>query len=119
MNTIINLFEIARWMIAIPLLIISLYFTLTNFRFLLENFRLGLNAGPAPMTIVGGLAGCLGLLILPYMEFADRLAFIWVPLILDLGSLPFYISLLVLTLSRVLGMRLFKNHRDYQAGRNT
>lgn len=118
MNTIMNLFEIVRWIIAVPLLAISLYFILTNFRFLRENFRLGLNAGPAPMTIMGGLTGCLGLLILPYMEFADRLALIWIPLVLDLGSLPFYVSLLVLTLSRVLGIRLFKNHRDYQTGIN-
>ena len=114
--TIINFI---RWIIALPLLLVSLYFILTNFRFLIENFRLGLNAGPAPMTIMGGLAGCLGLLIVPYMEFADRLALIWIPLVLDLGSLPFYISLLVLTLSRVLGIRLFKKHRDYETGRNT
>ena len=40
--------EIIRWLIAIPLLSVSLYFILTNFRFLRENFRLGLNAGPAP-----------------------------------------------------------------------
>ncbi|MBT7952080.1 MAG: hypothetical protein HN764_10685 [Gammaproteobacteria bacterium] len=111
--------EFLRWIIAIPLLAVSLYFILTNIRFLLENFRLGLNAGPAPMTIMGGLSGCLGLLILPYMEFTDRLALLWLPLILDLGSLPFYVSLLVLTICQGMGVRLWKNHPDYQTRGNT
>jgi hypothetical protein len=106
--------DFLRWIIAIPLLILSLYFILTNLRFLLENIRLGLNAGPAPMTMVGGLSGCLGLLILPYMEFADRLALLWLPLVLDLGSLPFYLSMLVLILGQILGIRFWKNHPDYQ-----
>ena len=111
--------EFLRWIIAIPLLAVSLYFILTNIRFLLENFRLGLNAGPAPMTIMGGLSGCLGLLILPYMEFTDRLALLWLPLILDLGSLPFYVSLLVLTICQGMGVRLWKHHPDYQTRGNT
>ena len=102
-----------RWIIALPLLALSLYFIVTNLRFVAENFRLGLNAGPAPMTIMGGLSGCLGILILPYMTIADRLAYIWVPLVLDLGSLPFYLTMLVLTLCQALGIRLWGSHPDY------
>ena len=108
-----SLLDVVRWIIAVPLLMVSLYFIATNFRFLRENIRLGLNAGPAPMTIIGGLSGVLGLLILPYMEFSQRLALIWLPLVLDLGCLPFYMALLVLTLCRMLGIRLWKNHPDY------
>ncbi len=116
MDKLTSLLDIIRWIIAVPLLAISLYFIVTNFRFLLENFRLGLNAGPAPMTIMGGLSGVLGILILPYMEFSDRLTLIWIPLLLDLGSLPFYFSLLMLTLFQGLGVRLWKKHPDYQSG---
>lgn len=119
MDKITGLIDILRWLIAVPLLVISLYFIVTNFRFLSENFRLGLNAGPAPMTIMGGLSGVLGILILPYLEFSDRLALIWLPLVLDLGSLPFYLSLLILTLSQFLGVRLWKKHPDYQSGSNS
>lgn len=108
--------EIIRWLIAIPLLSVSLYFILTNFRFLRENFRLGLNAGPAPMTIMGGLSGCLGILVMPYMTFADRLVYIWVPLVLDLGSVPFYLAMAILTLCQALGIRLWGNHPDYANG---
>ena len=119
MNNITSLFDILRWLVAVPLLAISLYFILTNFRFLRENFRLGLNAGPAPMTIMGGLSGSLAILILPYMEFSERLALVWIPLVLDLGSLPFYFSLLIPSLSQFLGMRLWKKHPDYQSGSNS
>jgi hypothetical protein len=84
-----------------------------NFGFLRKNIRLGPNAGPAPMTIMGGLSGVLGLLILPYMEFSERLSLVWVPLVLDLDSLPFYLALLVLALCKALGVRLWKNHPDY------
>lgn len=107
------MFDILRWIIAIPLLLVSIFFILTNLRFMLLNIRVGLNAGPAPMTIMGGLSGCLGILILPYMEISDRLALLWLPLVLDLGSLPFYLSLLALTLCQGLGIRLWKNHPDY------
>jgi hypothetical protein len=113
MNILSDFFDIIRWIIAVPLLAISLYFILTNLRFLLENFHLGLNAGPAPMTIMGGLSGCLGLIILPYMEFTDRLALLWIPLVVDIGSLPFYLCLLILTLFQGMGIQLWKNHHDY------
>jgi hypothetical protein len=111
--------ETMRWIIAVPLLLISAYFIITNVRFMLENFRLGFNAGPAPMTIMGGLSGCIGLLVLPYMEFSDRLALIWVPLVLDIGCLPFYCALLTLTMCQRLGIRLWKKHPDYPNGGHT
>ena len=110
--------ETIRWLISIALLLVSAYFIVTNFRFLLANFRLGLNAGPAPMTIMGGLAGCLGLLLLPYMDIGDRLSLLWIPLLLDLGCLPFYFSLALLTLCQALGLRLWKTHPDYAKGDN-
>jgi hypothetical protein len=119
MDKITSVLDIIRWLIAVPLLSISLYFIVTNFRFLRENFRLGLNAGPAPMTIMGGLCGVLGLLLLPYMEFSERLTLLWIPLVLDLGSLPFYVSMLILFLSQRLGIRLWKKHPDYQSGGNS
>lgn len=106
--------DIIRWLLAVPLLFISGYFILTNFQFLRENFRLGFNAGPAPITIMGGLSGSLGLLLLPCMEFSDRLSLVWIPLVLDIGSLPFYLCLLVLTLCQKFNIRLWKNHPDYQ-----
>lgn len=108
--------DVLRWLLALPLLAISLFFILTNLRFLLLNFRVGLDAGPAPMTLIGGLAGSLGLLVLPYMTFADRLAVAWVPLVLDLGCLPFYLCMLALTLLQGLGVRLWKKHPDYVNG---
>ena len=105
-----------RWLIAVPLLLIWLYFAVTNFRFLLENFRVGLNAGPAPVTIVGGLAGCLGLLLLPWGGFTDRLALLWVPLVLDLGSLPFYVSMLFLFIAQTITEKIWRNQPDYIDG---
>jgi hypothetical protein len=119
MDKLTSILDFIRWIIAVPLLAISMYFIVTNFRFLLESFRLGLNAGPAPMTIMGGLSGVLGLLFLPYMEFSDRLALLWLPLVLDLGSLPFYVSMLILFLSQRLGIRLWKKHPDYQSRGNS
>ncbi len=114
MNTIMNLFDAVRWLIAIPLLLVWLFFTLTNLRFVIQNFQLGLNAGPAPVTIVGGVAGSLGLLIFPYLEFGDRLALLWIPLFLDLGSAPFYISMLALAIWQRLNKTAWHRHPDYQ-----
>ena len=114
-----NLFDVVRWIIAIPLLLVWLFFTLTNLRFLFQNFQLGFNAGPAPVTIVGGLAGSLGLLLLPYMAFTDRLALVWVPLFLDLGSAPFYLSMLVLTFWQRLSKHAWHKSPDYVNGGDT
>ena len=108
--------EILRWLIAVPLLLVWLYFAATNLRFLFRNFRVGLDAGPAPVTVVGGLAGCLGLLILPWLGFADRVALLWVPLFLDLGSAPFYLSMLGLAIWQGMNKRAWRNQPDYIEG---
>ncbi|MBT8445962.1 MAG: hypothetical protein KJO38_02360, partial [Gammaproteobacteria bacterium] len=89
---------IVRWLIAAPLLALFAFFVISNFRVLLEVLRSGLNAGPAPMTLIGGLAGCLALIIMPIASFGERLAYLWVPLIVDLGSAPYYLAMLAVAI---------------------
>lgn len=113
MNTILYLVDLIRWIAAIPLLLVPAFLIVTNIRFLIENIHLGLDAGPAPVTIMGGISGCLGLLILPVMSLDDRLALIWVPLFLDLGSAPFYLGMLLLTIWQRLDSRIWRKHLDY------
>ncbi len=90
--------NILRWIVAAPLIALFIFLAISNFRVLVENIRTGLNAGPAPMTLIGGLAGCAALLLTPVMTIGDRVAYLWVPLILDLGSAPFYLSILAVAL---------------------
>ena len=116
MNPVMYLIDILRWIIAVPLLLVWLYFATTNLRFLFQNFRVGLDAGPAPVTIVGGVAGCFGLLILPWMELTDRVALLWAPLFLDLGSAPFYLSMLALAIWQGMNKRAWRNQPDYIEG---
>ena len=98
MSVLTGLIDILRWIIAVPLLLISLYFIYTNLKFLFQNIQVGFNAGPAAFTLFGGLAGCLGIIIVPYMDIGDRLIYLWVPLVLDLGSIPFYASMIILAI---------------------
>jgi len=111
-----NLIEFLRWIIAVPLLMVWLYFSLVNFRILVRNIQTNLNMGPAPVTVVGGLAGVLGLLVLPYLDFVDRLQYAWVPLVLDLGSLPFYASMIVLAIWQGLNKKIWQNY--FKGGRS-
>ncbi|MEE8472164.1 MAG: hypothetical protein V3S82_03230 [Dehalococcoidia bacterium] len=43
--------------------------------------------GISPAPIIGGLAGFIGVLVAPIESIATRLAFAWMPLVLDLGTL--------------------------------
>lgn len=108
--------DILRWLVAIPLLLISTFFIITNIRFLVETIRLGLDAGPAPVTIMGGLSGCIGLLLLPVMGFSDRLSLLWIPLVLDLGSLPFYGGMLGLAVMQYFNTGIWRKQPDYVEG---
>lgn len=116
MDTIIIAIDVLRWLIAIPLLFISAFFIFTNLGFLFDNIRLGLDAGPAPVTIMGGLSGCLGMLVLPVMGFGDRLALIWIPLFLDLGSAPFYLGMLGLAILQHFNSKIWRSQPDYTEG---
>ena len=42
--------------------------------------------------IFGGLFGALGLLLMPVGTLSDRFLWCWVPLVLDLGCLPYLLS---------------------------
>ena len=108
--------DILRWLVAIPLLLVSAFFIVTNIRFLVETIRLGLDAGPAPVTIMGGLSGCLGILLLPVMSFADRLSLLWIPLLLDIGSLPFYGGMLGLAIVQYFNAGIWRKQPDYIEG---
>ena len=108
--------DVFRWILAIPLLLLSSYFIITNLRFLIETLRVGLDAGPAPVTIMGGLSGCLGLLILPVMSLGERLSLLWLPLILDIGSLPFYSSMLGLAVIQYFNTGIWRKQPDYVEG---
>ncbi len=108
--------DILRWLVAIPLLLVSTYFIITNFRFLAKTLKLGLDAGPAPVTVMGGLTGCIGLLLLPVMSFTDRLSLLWIPLVIDIGSLPFYGGMLGLAVLQYFNSGIWRKQPDYVEG---
>ena len=51
--------------------------------------------GISPAPIIGGLAGFSGIMVAPIESFTTRLAFAWMPLVLDLGTLPYLIGALI------------------------
>ena len=87
-----------RWLLTLPLLLVSVLFILVNLRVLVLNLRSNLNAGPAPFTLVGGLSGSIALLLLPVGDLGERIGYLWVPLFADLGTAPWYLAMLVLAL---------------------
>lgn len=49
--------------------------------------------------VFGGLIGFVGLLIAPVGEWTDRLAYAWIPLLLDFGCVP-YLAVLFWDMAR-------------------
>ena len=51
--------------------------------------------GVSPAPIIGGDFGFVSIMVMPIESIATRLAFAWMPLVLDLGTLPYLVGGLV------------------------
>ena len=85
--------EIIRWAIAIVLG--SFFLLLAIFNGWVLGWRQlvrGELEGISPAPIIGGLSGFISIMVVPIESIATRLAFAWMPLVLDLGTLPFLLG---------------------------
>ena len=49
-------------------------------------------SGPSVAPILGGLCGMSAVLLFPIADLADRSLYSWIPLVLDLGCMPFLLG---------------------------
>ena len=87
--------EIIRWGIAIVLgaIFISLgtFNWWAGWRELIGRSPNGVSVAP----MIGGLCGLVGIAIVPIDSITTRLAFAWIPLVLDYGTIPYLVGGLV------------------------
>ena len=76
--------EVVRLGLASVLLLIGGVFTLTNWYYLWLGIRH--SQAPSMVPLIGGIAGVAGLSLVPLGSFSDRLPYLWIPFVLDLGS---------------------------------
>ena len=50
------------------------------------------SSGPSVAPFAGGLCGMVAVLLLPIAELADRALYAWIPLVVDLGCMPFLLG---------------------------
>ena len=102
--SVIPLTSPVRWVLAVTALVCFFVIAVMNIHMLVSNLRHSKAHGASGIPWIGGLAGCLGLLVAP-SELLRSLW--WIPMILDVGSIPMTI------LGIWLGMRrILRDHRS-------
>ena len=99
--------EAVRLVLAGLLLLLSGLITLTNGYILWLGIR---HRGEEPASsfvsyipLIGGIAGVAGLSLVPLGSFSDRLPYLWIPFVLDLGSgvcLCWFVRAMVVEIAR-------------------
>ena len=80
-----------RWIVSVLLLLFALYMAGMNWAVFVNNHLLK-RKWTSAVPLVGGVAGILGVLLLPV---AGNWRFAWIPLIADWGSVPVIVASLV------------------------
>jgi hypothetical protein len=78
---------LVQWLVAVPLLILSVLTIVGNVTTVIQRVsaeRHG-KSGPSWIPFVGGIAGALGLLMLPIKGVSG---YWWIPLLVDWGCVP-------------------------------
>ena len=89
-------FEIIRWVIAG--ILGAFFLALAIFNGWALGWRQWVRReleGISPAPIIGGLSGFSSIMVMPIESIGTRVAFAWIPLVLDLGTLPYLLGGLV------------------------
>ncbi len=85
--------EFARWVIVIVLGTFFLQLAIFNgWAVGWRQWVRGELEGISPTPIIGGGSGFISIMVMPIESIGTRLAFAWIPLVLDLGTLPYLIG---------------------------
>ncbi|HUF79505.1 MAG TPA: ADP-ribosylglycohydrolase family protein [Burkholderiales bacterium] len=91
---------ILLWALSALLAAVFVAANVSNLRLLLGHYRRADGSNPSPIPFAGGIAGALALWIAPNETLG---LFFWVPLVVDLGTGPFLLLLIVV--SAIEGIR--------------
>ena len=47
--------------------------------------------GPSFAPLLPGIVGVVAILAAPFGELSDRLSYLWIPLVVDFGSIPYFL----------------------------
>ncbi len=99
--------EAVRLVLAGFLLLLGGLFTLANWYILWLGIRRRLFSPASSFVsyvpLIGGIAGVAGLSLVPLGSFSDRLPYLWIPFVLDLGTglmLGWFVRAMVLEIDR-------------------
>ena len=88
--------EIIRWAVAIILGAFFLLLAIFNGWVMgWRQFVRGELEGVSPAPIIGGLSGFISIMVVPIESITTRLTLAWMPLVLDLGTIPYLLGGLV------------------------
>ena len=79
----------AQWVLAGILIAFFILVATVNAIYLVGQVRTRFEYGPSLLPFIGGLAGLGGVMLLPVGNWTDRLAWSWLPPLLDAGTLPY------------------------------
>lgn len=54
--------------------------------------------GPSFAPLLPGIVGVVAVLAAPFGELSDRLSYLWIPLVVDFGSIPYFLAVVFYTI---------------------
>lgn len=80
-----------QWLIFLPTLLLFAVAAFFNASIAWRIWVRRETDGPSTAPLIGGLIGMVAVLAAPFGELSQRLPFLWVPLLLDYGSGPYFL----------------------------
>lgn len=84
-----------QWLVFLAALIFFLGIALFNNTIAWRQWVKDISEGPSIAPFIGGLIGVVAVLSAPFSDINDRIVFLWLPLIIDFGSLPYLVLIIV------------------------
>ncbi len=84
------------WILSLTLLVVFGFFAMVNAyhygQLLYKSYK---KKGPSLAPFIGGISGCIGILIMPVGSLSERLTICWIPLFTDVGCMPYLVNMIL------------------------
>lgn len=84
---------IIRWILASGLGLFSFLCIVLNFSIFWRSFSGKTKERVSYVGFWGGIVGVCAIMLMPFGIWSNRLTYVWIPLVLDIGSVPSFLSM--------------------------